>query len=204
MLEIRCFHPEESYGSNCYVVSSGGSFAVIDPSVSYADVLRLCHIPDGALKYIIVTHAHFDHILEIDSWVENTGATVIIGSPDRPSLSDSHRNCYSVFFGVNKGYFGEAVGVNDGDVITLGDDILEIIATPGHTPGGIAIKCADEIFVGDTVFAFGYGRCDLPGGDFDTLVHTIREIYRLSEETAVYSGHGEPSTVGRIKEYLNF
>ncbi len=204
MMDIKTLLPKIGYASNSYLISSANQYAVIDPSIPYEEICETAYIPAGALKYILVTHAHFDHILEIDSWVNATGATVIVSESDRAALSDSYRNCYSLFLNEDKGYFGEARSVNENDMLMLGDEFIEIISLPGHTPGCIAFKIGDDMFVGDTVFAFGYGRYDLPGGDFDSLKSSIKKLMSYSDEVRVYSGHGESSTIGSIKKNFGF
>jgi len=152
------------------------------------------------LKYIILTHAHFDHIFEIDSWASSTHATVLVGAGDAEMLSDSSLNCYRTFLGKDFGYFGQYVAVTESDSFSLGDNRIEFIETPGHTPGGISITVSDRVFVGDTVFADGgFGRCDLPGGDFYKLKKSIKKLISLPDGTRVYCGHGRETTVKEIK-----
>ena len=155
------------------------------------------------VKLIILTHAHFDHIIEIDSWAGGTGAKVLVGRADAPMLSDSNLNCYKSFMGMDKGYSGPYFAVCEGNSFGLGTESVEILETPGHSPGSISILAKDKIFVGDTVFADGgVGRCDLPGGDFLRLRQSIKKLLLLPPKTKVYSGHGRETTIEEIK--INF
>ena len=172
--------------------------AVIDPSVPYDSSLF-----EGNLKYVLLTHSHFDHILDIDSWVE-AGAKVIVSNEEIDFLPDPARNCYALFFAENRGYHGEATGVCEGDILYLGEERIEIMNTPGHTRGSLVFRCGNVCFVGDTVFAGGgYGRFDLPSGDATELLRSIQRICSLPEGTMLYPGHGEETTVKQFREDFN-
>ncbi len=197
-MKIEVFTPKHTFGANMYLLTVDEDIAVIDPSVHYNEVKNKL---SGRVKYIIVTHAHFDHILAIDSWVENTEAAVIVGCEDAPALSDGALNCYIAFSGQNKGYFGPYKAVREGEVLTLGNRALRILETPGHSRGSISILAHDALFVGDVVFAGGgYGRVDLPFGDFSVLLSSIRKLSQLDGNIKVYSGHGAPTNVFEIQQ----
>ena len=201
MLEIRM--PQSPYGfaSNTYVLYSDGEYAVVDPSVPPERVSGI----DGKVRYILLTHGHFDHMLDIDAWVERYDAEVIVSREDLPALSDPVANCYRVFFGENKGYFGDATGVSDGDSLQFGDTYITVMSCPGHTMGSVTYLIEDSAFVGDTVFAGGgYGRFDLYGGDFDALRGSIKAITELPPSTVLYPGHGEETTVSEFKRDFKY
>ena len=194
MLKIKLCKPSHGFQANTYIISSAGECAIVDPSVPYDQSLL-----DGSLKYILLTHAHFDHMLDIDSWVDNTEATVIISEQERDALPDPIRNCYKFFDGSDKGYFGDALGIEDMKVLPFGDTEIKVISCPGHTVGSVCYLCDGNAFVGDTVFAGGgYGRFDLPTGDLAMLRDSIDRIVMLDCETVLYPGHGTTTTV---KEY---
>ena len=203
MLDIRNLQPIEPYGSNCYLLSSNGEFAVVDPSADYATALK--HHPEieGRVKYVLLTHAHFDHILAINSWADKCEG-IYVGAQDAQSLSDPNRNCYLGFLGVEDGYYGPYRALCDGDTLTLGDEHISVISCPGHTPGGLSYKIGDAILCGDTVFAQGgYGRCDLPGGDIGILEKTlIKLITQLPSECVFYPGHGPSTTLKELIYYF--
>ncbi len=203
-MEIITFTPRDYFGSNMYLVSSGSESAVIDPSVDVAKICDRLERSNLTLRYIILTHAHFDHISGIDSWVEKfPSANVVVGMGDRNMLSDSYLNCYRTFLGVNKGYYGECITVADGNILLLGEEKLTVIETPGHTPGSISLLGQDCVFVGDTVFqGGGVGRCDLPGGNFYLLRESINRLLSLPHQLTVYSGHGDKAKLEDIK--INF
>lgn len=201
-MDISELLPVEPYGSNCYLLSSSGEFAVIDPSSDYDSAVQMHPEIEGRVKYVLLTHAHFDHFLAINSWADKCEA-VYVGASDAQALADSTKNCYLGFLGVDDGYYGAYKTLDDGDVIRLGNDTLNVISCPGHTPGGLSYKVGNTVFCGDTVFAQGgYGRCDLPGGDIDVLEKTlIKLLTHLPDDTVFYPGHG-PSTT--LKELINY
>ena len=201
MCKIYSYVPTEYFGSNMFLVESSGEYAVVDPSVSYEELISDFGGAVRKIKYVLVTHSHFDHFLAIDGYV-NAGAEVIIGKDDAAGLMDSYINCYSLFCGVDKGYFGSYRAVDECDTLTLGNESVRIISTPGHTRGGISYLIESHLFVGDTVFADGnYGRCDLPGGNFSLLQASIRSILDLSHNITVYCGHGANTTIKKLKNY---
>lgn len=194
-MKIELLKPTHSFSCNCYLVSSDGEYAVIDPTTPFDP--DLCQ---GSVKYILLTHAHFDHILEIDSWVRGTGAPVITSVDEKDALSDPMRNCYKLFDGTDRGYFGEVTVLEEGKTLPLGDREISIINCPGHTIGSATYLIGNSAFVGDTIFAGGgYGRFDLPTGNFIMLKDSIRRLMTLPDETVVYPGHGESTT---IKQYF--
>ena len=202
MIEVYNLKSHIGYASNCYLLSLGENYAVVDPSVSFEEASRQRFIKPGSVKYIIVTHAHFDHILEIDSWTCATGAKVLIGEADRCGLSDPVRNCYSMFLGANGGYFGDSIPLSDNSNIPLGDDFIDVISLPGHTPGGIGLYFNGNLIVGDTVFASGFGRYDLPGGDFDALKGSIKRVLSYPRDTFILPGHGEGAQISIINKHF--
>ena len=200
-MDVFTYAPTDYFGSNMYIISSGKEAAVIDPSVSFSRAARLLSDRGLSLKYIFVTHPHFDHIFEIDSWVDaNPDAKVLVGVDDSPMLADAYLNCYKIFFGQNKGYFGPFSTVGEGDAFYLSDERIGILKTPGHTRGSVTLVTDGRLFVGDVVFADGgVGRCDLPGGDYVSLQSSIAKISAFAPDTEVYSGHGRLFYVKELK-----
>lgn len=188
-------HP---FAANTYLVSVCQEAAVVDPTAPYSP--EICPYK---LKYILLTHAHFDHILEVESWREGTGAEVIVLDAERAALADPMRNCFKLYDGTDRGYFGEAREVSEGDTLPLGDTYIRVIACPGHTIGCATYVIDDIAFVGDTVFERGgFGRYDLPTGSLVMLKESIRKIISLPDETILYPGHGGTTTVREYKNHL--
>jgi glyoxylase-like metal-dependent hydrolase (beta-lactamase superfamily II) len=200
-MQVFSFVPKYTFGSNMYIMVNGGNAAVIDPSVEYETVSLSFDIKSLDIKYVILTHAHFDHMLAIDSWVDSTSAKVIVGKNEADSLDNSYLNCYRQFTGKDNGYAGKYTAVSNGDTLKLGDLTLNVVETPGHTAGSISIFIDDKIFVGDVLFADGaIGRTDLPGGSYTELMKSIGKILSYPPSTLIYSGHGRIHKVEEIRK----
>lgn len=196
MLDIKILPHSHDFASNTYLLTVGGECAVIDPAAPYNEEL-VC----GKVKYILLTHAHFDHMLDIDEWVEKTGAEVLVCRDDIDALADSVRNCYLLLTRRDKGYYGKATPIDESTDISLGGEKIRVISTPGHTPGSVSYLVCGSIFVGDTIFAGGgFGKCSFPGGDFSEIRKSIYKLIELDENTAVYPGHGDATTVKEYKK----
>ena len=199
-MKVHLLRKRNVFASNCYILISGGEFSVIDPSLSYEraveDVPEILNLSPG---FILLTHAHIDHIFEIESYVR-LGMKVLVDSSDADKLADRMKNA-AYLFGENLvGYTGAFETL--GDAVHLQNDTLRIIRTPGHTSGSVCYLCENMIFTGDTVFAEGYGRYDLYSGNGGELFKSLRLIFSLDESIEVYPGHGQLSDIRSIK--LNF
>ena len=192
---------------NCYVVGDPASrkAVLIDPGGD-ADVL----IEDLAaarveIVAIVATHAHFDHIVAAERVREATGAPFHLHDGDRPLL-DWFQESGRLFLGVDLGAPPEVdVSPDEGDVLRAGDVELQVLHTPGHSPGSISLVAGDAVFSGDTLFAGSIGRSDLPGGDGRALLNAIEEkLLVLGDDVKVYPGHGPPTTIEREKAYNPF
>ena len=195
MLDIKLLKSPHPFHANSYLISFDGEYAIIDPTAPFDNDL-IC----GELKYILLTHGHFDHILEIDSWVENTNASVIISEDEISLISNPDLNCYRMYNGTNKAFSKEVSPVKDGDKLILGNTNISVLSTPGHTLGSVVYLIDDVAFVGDTVFkGGGYGRYDLPTGNALMLRQSIDKISSLDESIKMYPGHGGSTTVKEFK-----
>ncbi len=190
----------------CYVVyDSTGECAIIDPGcIKQSEKDRLVKFVEEnhlSPKMIIQTHGHFDHVMG-NAFVSQTwGIPTYLHEGDIPQIRRAAS--YGTYFGLD---FDEPskdiVDMKDGDVIRVGDMELKILGSPGHTAGGVLIYNEAEgyIFTGDTLFQGSIGRTDLPGGDYDRLMDSIRtKILPLPSEVTVYPGHGPATDVGTEK-----
>ena len=189
--------------ANCYLVRCPrtSQMLVIDPGAEADVILRRIAERGGRVVSILHTHGHFDHI----------GATeaVLAGLPERVPLLAHPADAYlyeavARSFGVPYGYELPKTPVlpdkqlDDGDEVRVGALRLEVVHTPGHTPGSISLVCGDVcVFSGDTLFRRGIGRTDLPGGDEDAIYESIlTRLYPLPAALVVYPGHGPATTIG--------
>ena len=187
-MKVLTFEPEIPYGSNTHVIISHGEAIVVDPSIGYPKLAAALTEP-VVIKSVLLTHAHFDHFLEIESYSEKK-IPVFVGSADAVALGNSRLNCYMQFSHRDIGFFGEATELSEGDKITVGGEELTVMETPGHTPGSISLYHDKILISGDLIFlGGGFGRYDLPGGDYGALIESLGRISRLPAETKVYTGH---------------
>jgi hydroxyacylglutathione hydrolase len=192
--------------ANCYVLGCERTkeAAVIDPGGDVDKILMTLAKDKLRCVYIINTHGHFDHTGDNKRLKEVTGAKLVIHRADAPMILQQ---------GSNGSMWGMEVEdspppdlyVEEGDVISLGDISLQVLHTPGHSPGGTSLLTDKIVFVGDTLFAGSIGRTDLPGGDYDTLIRNVKEkIFSLGDDVVIYPGHGPKTTVGREKRHNPF
>jgi glyoxylase-like metal-dependent hydrolase (beta-lactamase superfamily II) len=184
--------------TNCYIVRAergAPEAVVIDPGAGAAD-LRLELARAGArCAAILVTHTHWDHIGAVADLAEGTGAPVY--APEAEAFVLERPDEVYAALGVRiRGYSAEHL-LSGGETVEAAGIAFETIAIPGHSPGHLAFAAGGCLFSGDLVFAGGVGRTDVPGGDWDALVDSVRVlIERFPPDTLVYPGHGGPTTLG--------
>ncbi len=176
-----------SFASNTYVLISGQDAAVVDPSADVKDIESA--LADAKLRYILLTHGHFDHILKLDSLRCRHRAEVCIHGGDSPMLSDPELNA-SEFFGYAFSALDADRILEDGDILLLGRERIEVISLPGHTEGSVCYDCGGALICGDTLFSSGYGRYDLPGGDQKKLFASLSLLASRNDDPIIYPGHG--------------
>jgi hydroxyacylglutathione hydrolase len=190
-------------GTNCYIVGCEETreAAVIDPGGDALKILKFLERNSLKLTHIINTHGHIDHIGGNRTLKEQTQAELIIHEEDASMLTSAGRNL-SLFSGMVMSGPAADRTVKEGDKIKVGNTVvLEVIHTPGHTPGGISLKLEVDgkniLFVGDTLFNGSIGRTDFPGGSYRQLIESIQQkIMVFPDETEVYPGHGPGTKVG--------
>ena len=181
--------------TNCYVVTNEDTLecVVIDPGDESNTILDYMESNHLKCRAILLTHGHYDHVGAVDAVAEETGAVVYMNERDDARRSaDSHLPYLLKENGRS---------YDDGDVIEAAGLRFEVIATPGHTPGGVTLKCGDALFTGDTLFKGSCGRTDLPGGNMLEELAALRRICELEGDYEVYPGHMDPSTLEREREF---
>lgn len=185
------------FQANCYVVSEGSEAFLVDPGDRPKEVLD--HLEEHGLKlrFILLTHGHVDHVNGVDGIIEKLPVPVYLHPQDRSAIDSGTR------------IFGElassTIPVHDGMLIPFDQHEIKVIETPGHTGGGVSYLIGAHLFAGDTLFRHSIGRSDLPGGDYDQLIRSVRgKLYQLPDETIVYAGHEEETTIGHEKKYNMF
>jgi len=189
------------FASNCYIVGSEltKEGMIIDPGDEAGQILK--SVRDGQLdiKFIVLTHGHIDHVGAVKEVKQATGAEVCVHTDDAKSISEQEGRLISMLV---SGLSYPAPSspdrlLKDGDSIDLGNLHFLVLHTPGHTPGGICLLGNGVLFTGDTLFNYGVGRTDLPGGSYSQLMNSLHtKLMVLPDETIVYPGHGPETTIG--------
>ncbi len=188
--------------TNCYIAACEETLegVVIDPGDDSPRIFGEIETDNLSIKYILNTHAHFDHVGANEILKRRLGVPLALHPLDLPILREKGG---ALVFGLDAPQSPEPdLMLEDGMVITFGKRSLRVLLTPGHTPGHVSFFEEEEkvLFDGDVLFDGGIGRTDIPGGSADQIMHSIREvIFTLPDETVVYSGHGNPTTIGREK-----
>ena len=190
--------PVGSYAANSFLLFDpvSGDAALLDPSVSVGDLDTALKEKGLTLKYFILTHGHYDHMITINELREAyPDAVTAISEGDAVCFSDPVRSC-AAFFSVP----GFRVSpperlLHDGDVITLGEEEIKVLATPGHTPGCLCFFFGESVITGDTIFRGTVGRSDLPAGDPDVLFESLALLKGFETDYVIYPGHGDSTTL---------
>lgn len=189
-------------GTNCYLVinEAAKECVIIDPAVYSEEMVSHIRRKELEVKAILLTHGHFDHIMGIDGFREQFPVPVYAHREEAALLKDASLNASSAY---GSGYtYPDAVYVEDAQVLEAAGLSFEVLYTPGHTIGGCCYYMAEEkaLFSGDTLFHESVGRTDFPTGSRSRLVRSIQEkLMCLPEETVVYPGHMESTTIGYEK-----
>lgn len=191
--------------ANCYVVvdKTTGKCAVIDPGEFNENLNSLlCEVGYDKIKYVLLTHAHFDHMGGVNEILARTGgkAKTAVGKEDIPLLSDSMTNLAYPFSLVTLDDIRCDIPLSDGDKLGLGESEFTVMATPGHTKGSVCFMCDDVIFTGDTLFAGSAGRTDFPSGSFDELKQSLSRLANLNGDYRICPGHDCSTTLQHERE----
>lgn len=185
----------------CYIVACDKTkkCAVVDPGGDEEKILVEVRQMGLTVEYIIATHGHPDHICGNRKIQEETGAKIIMHAADADFFEQETVQNYFSMFGLGQSPPTD-IRVEEGDEISIGEVVLKVIHTPGHTPGGMCLYNSPDLLTGDTLFVGGLGRTDFPGGSHQELIGSIRDkLLVLPEDTVVWPGHGyggSKSTIG--------
>ena len=203
MITIKTFVEGPIDANNYLVIDDATKEAVlIDCSSARAEFIQSIKDSGVNLKQILLTHGHFDHLLGIDGFKDVLGVDTYISEDDMSQVRMTPE-MLQMFLGMMSSSIPSVAGyIKDGDVVKIGNTEIKAIATPGHTKGGMCYLVENKLFSGDTLFQGSCGRCDLPEGDFETIVKSIKEkLFTLPEEIEVYPGHGGKTTIAHEKKF---
>ncbi|MBQ9773979.1 MAG: MBL fold metallo-hydrolase [Clostridia bacterium] len=186
-----------SFASNCYLLLHQGDAAIVDPSAPVKAILSATAARGATLRYVLLTHGHFDHVLALDELRKEANVPAYVHADDADMLSDPQKNAFHSFFGVARAWRAPDNVLSDGDTLSLGGEEIRILHTPGHSRGSACYLCNGEFLItGDTLFDGNVGRCDLYGGDMHALARSLERLRSLPPHLPIYPGHGSATTLG--------
>ena len=185
--------------NNCYLLTDekSGLSALVDCTEASDKMFEF--IGGAKLEYILLTHGHFDHIGGVAEIKEKYEAKAVIGTPDEGMLSSGKLSLAAYTFNQQNNTQAD-ITVEDGDTLTLGETVITVMATPGHTKGGVCYIADEVIFTGDTLFCGDCGRTDFPGGSFEEIKQSLKRLASLEKNYTVYPGHDAFSTLDFEKQ----
>ena len=183
--------------TNCYLVvdENSGECIVIDPGSMSQKLESDIETNNYTVKYIIFTHGHFDHIGGMEHYMNKYDKSLVVMHKNDIEAIVNEIDVFYVDMKNKENTVKKITLHSDSDVVSIGDTELSIIHTPGHTKGGICLYTDGVLFSGDTLFERSIGRTDFPGGDFKVLEASIKKLYNLPDNTVVYPGHGDTTTI---------
>ena len=191
--------------TNCYLIwDSSKKGIIVDPGGDAKEVAQFIRENGIDIEYILLTHGHSDHIGGLQDVRGLAKYGVAIHRDDADCLTDSRKNLSAAFGTAFSVPAAEKI-LSDGDRLQVGELNIEVIHTPGHTAGGVCFYIKDNkeefLLCGDTLFMRSIGRTDLPGGNEDTLINSLRKLERFSDDIKAYPGHGPITSIGEEKRY---
>lgn len=206
MLTVKSFTFSPVQENTYVVYNESGECCIVDPGCYFGnernELKEFIQTSGLTPKYLLNTHCHLDHVFGNKFIHDTWKLTLHLHEKEKPVLE------YAPTFALSWGmpfdnYKGDLIFLREGEAIRLGNDVLQILFTPGHSPGHVAFYCSAQQFVlsGDVLFRQSIGRTDLPGGNFETLISSIRnQLFVLPDDVVVYSGHGPQTTIGYEKQ----
>ncbi len=191
-------------GVNCYLAGDPKGLLMIDPGGNAQQLIGVVEQKGYTIAYVVLTHAHYDHIGGAAAVCAHFGAPLCMGREEADVYADNRSNVSDDFV---RGFVPKPPDrlLDEGDVLQSGADAFRVIHTPGHTKGGICLLCGDVLFSGDTMFRGAIGRADLPTGNLGALVRSIRDkLLVLPDAVRVYPGHGPATTIGYERQHSEY
>ncbi len=192
-MQIKEFMPC-GFSANCYAVTCGEEIALIDVGTATSEIIEFAKKNSNSIKYILLTHDHFDHIGGVEEVLKYCNAKVCIHKNDASGLTDSSFSLCEMA-GLRQPTIAADITLLGGETLPLGDKTIKVIHTPGHTDGCVCYLIDDILFSGDTLFFESVGRTDFVTGDSKQLQTSLKKLITLKGVSKVYTGHGETTTL---------
>lgn len=184
-------------GTNCYVITDEktGISAIFDPGGEYSELEKI--VKDKNVKYIFITHGHYDHVFGTAETKRQTGAEIVIGKNDADHLSDIEKCNSGMRFPKIQELTNADITVSDDDELEVGNIKIKVMETPGHSNGSVCYILHDEkvIFSGDTLFYHSIGRTDFPTSVPQKMRESLKKLASLEGNYNVFPGHGQATTL---------
>ncbi len=195
--------PNGTMQANCYIVEADNAAVIIDPGYLERQISQYIAENPNKIKFILLTHRHFDHLNAANAVKKMTGAKIVIHELDEGGL-------YSDLLSLGNmagGFYGKAdpdshadIYVDEGDTVTAADMVFKVLYTPGHSEGGVCYLCENMLFSGDTLFKGSIGRTDFPSSNNAEMRASLDRLCTLPDDVLVYPGHGPSTTIGHEKQ----
>lgn len=196
--------PTFGHWSNSYLIVSGSEAALVDPACTPSHVTDALTDNGCELKYILLTHGHYDHTKYVTQVKAQSQSKVCIHRLDNELLGDSEKNCCLLFNTTEQNAPDADILLSDGDELALGSDTIRVMHTPGHTRGSVCYICGGVMFTGDTLFCGSVGRTDFYGGDGAELCASLARLRELEGEYELYPGHGGVTTLNVERKFNRY
>ncbi len=194
------------FAENCYVVGCAetNEGVVIDPGDDIPRIVSKVREKRLDIKYILLTHGHLDHVKELVAFKTNYDVPVLMHADDQFLLDNLPAQAAAFGMSVS-GVPRVDMYIKDGQSIAFGTHKFQVIHTPGHSPGSVTFSAEGAAFSGDVLFSGSIGRTDLPGGNYHTLMHSIKNrLLPLGEHVTIFPGHGPATTIAQELKYNPF
>lgn len=197
LLQVNTYLLIDEDTKEAVVIDLGGDFDAIDKAVKESG---------AELKYVLNTHGHFDHIMgDVEIQKQNLDIPVYMHKNDLPLAKNVEQVVKAWGFAQSFPEVQIDKFIDESSDLKIGNHSIKVIETPGHTQGGVSFLIDNMLFSGDTLFLESIGRTDLDGGDYNTLVSSIKnKLFKLGDDIVVYPGHGPSTTIGHEKKYNDF
>ena len=197
-----------SIQTNCFIIweEESKEGVVIDPGGNPHEIIKLIDDNQLDIKWVLLTHGHFDHTFYAKDIANHSNCKIAMSKDDLEILESSLLISSDFDYDISKHIqFTPDRFLLDGDVLEIGKSKIQVVYTPGHSPGCICFITEIGVFVGDTIFANSIGRTDFPGGNFEKIVNSIKtRILTMQDDIKLYPGHGPSTTVDRERTYNPF